>query len=110
MPHLKFRGIEKEKIISQSKFIIDELTKIVGCEREWFTLEHILTEYIFDGKIIDGGITFVEIFWFPREKEIKDKVANFLTKKLKELNNDRDVTVIFFSLVGENYYDNGTHF
>ncbi len=109
MPHIKFRGIKKEIIIDNSKEIIDTLTSIVGCERSWFTLEHIDTEYIFDGNIIPG-ITFAEFFWFERDKETKDKAAEFLTTFLMKLNNKNDTTVIFFPLTGENYYDNGVHF
>lgn len=109
MPHIKFRGIEKEKIVMHSKEIIDGLTDIVKCDRTWFTLEHTETEYIFDGEIIPG-YTFAEIFWFPREQELKDKFATFLTDILKKINNNNDTTIIFFPLVGDNYYDNGKHF
>ncbi len=109
MPHIKFRGIAKSKILENSKEIVDELTKIVGCDRTWFTLEHIDTEYFFDGAIIKG-ITFAEIAWFPRDQKVKDEVATFLTKILKRLNDNNDVTVIFTDLVGVNYYDNGVHF
>lgn len=109
MPHLKFRGIKKELIIENSKEIIDGLTSIVKCDREWFTLEHNETEYIFDGKIIPG-YTFAEVFWFPRDKETKDKFATFLTETLKRINNNNDTCIMFFDLVGENYYDNGKHF
>ena len=47
MPHLKIRGIEKNLIVENSKEIIDKLTKIIGCDRNWFTIEHQNTEYIF---------------------------------------------------------------
>lgn len=109
MPHIKFRGIEKNKIVENSNEIIDGLTNIIKCHRSWFTLEHQETQYIFDGKFIQG-YTFAEIFWFPREKEIKDQVAKYLTNILKQINNNNDTTIIFFPLTGENYYDNGEHF
>ncbi|MGL6064032.1 MAG: DUF1904 domain-containing protein [Fusobacteriaceae bacterium] len=109
MPHIKFRGIQKEKIISNSKEIIDNLTNLIGCDRNWFTLEHIETEYIFDGKIVQG-YTFVDVFWFEREKETQDKVAEFITIFLKKINDNNDITVIFNPLIGKNYYDNGVHF
>ncbi|MGL5656546.1 MAG: DUF1904 domain-containing protein [Fusobacteriaceae bacterium] len=109
MPHLKFRGIKKELLIENSKEIIDGLTDIVKCDRTWFTLEHLETEYIFDGKLVPG-YTFAEVFWFPREKEVKDQFAKFLTDLLKKINNNNDTCVMFFDLIGENYYDNGEHF
>lgn len=109
MPHIKFRGIAKAKIVEHSKEIVDSLTEIVGCNREWFTLEHLETEYIFDGGIV-SGYTFAEVFWFPREKAVKDRFAKSLTEILKRINDNNDTTVIFFPLEGENYYDNGEHF
>lgn len=109
MPHLKIRGIEKKLIIDNSKEIVDGLTKIVECDRDWFTLECYPTEYIFDGKIIDG-YTFVEIYWFERTREVKKQVAEFLTKFIKKINDDKDCCIMFFPLSGDNYCDNGEFF
>lgn len=109
MPHLKIRGIEKKLIIENSKEIIDNLTEIIGCDRTWFTIEHQETEYIYDGKIVDG-YTFVEIYWFERTKEVKKEVAAFLTKFIKKINNDKDCCIVFSPLEGENYCDNGEFF
>lgn len=109
MPHIKFRGIAKDKILENSKEIVDGLTEIIKCDRTWFTLEHIETEYIFDGKTVPG-YTFAEILWFERDKETKDAAAKFLTEILKRINDGNDTTIIFFPLQGENYYDNGVHF
>ncbi len=109
MPHLKFRGIDKKVLIENSKELIDGLTEIIACNRDWFTVEHIETEYIFDGRIVSGYI-FVEVSWFERDKETKNKTADFLTKFCKKYSSNRDTTVIFYPLLGENYYDNGEHF
>lgn len=109
MPHLKIRGIKKEIIVENSKELIDGLTDIVKCDRNWFTIEHLDTEYIFDGKIVDG-YTFVEVFWFERTPEVKREFADFVTKFIKKYNNDRDCCVIFFPLKGDNYCDNGEFF
>lgn len=109
MPHLKFRGIDKKILIENSKELIDGLTSIVRCDRTWFTLEHIETEYIFDGAIVPG-YTFVDVAWFDRGQEAKDLVADFITKFCKKLTDNNDTTVIFYPLEGSNYYDNGEHF
>lgn len=109
MPHLKVRGLEKKKLVEKSKEIIDGLTEIIRCDRTWFTIEHVDTEYIFDGKIQEG-YSFVELYWFERGKEVKEKVAEFLTRKIKEINGKRDSCIIFFPLLGENYCDNGEFF
>lgn len=109
MPHLKIRGIEKKLIIENSKEIVDKLTDIVGCERSWFTIEHQETEYIFDGKLIEGYI-FVEVYWFPREEKVKKKLADYLTKIMKRISGNKDCCIIFFELSGDNYCDNGEFF
>ena len=106
MPHLKVRGLEKKVLIEKSKEIIDGLTEIIQCDRTWFTIEHIDTEYIFDGKIQEG-YSFIELYWFERGEEIKKRVAAFLTEKMKEMNGNKDACIIFFPLLGENYCDNG---
>ena len=82
MPHLKVRGMDKKALIENSKEIIDGLTEIIKCDRTWFTIEHIDTEYIYDGKIVDG-YTFVELYWFERTPEVKATVGEFLTKAIK---------------------------
>ena len=103
-------GVNKVyKLVKNSKEIIDELTKIIGCDRNWFTIEHQNTEYIFDGKIVDG-YTFVELYWFARDEKIKKEVADFLTKFIKKINNNKDCCIIFFTLTGDNYCDNGKFF
>ncbi len=109
MPHLKIRGIDKNLIVKNSTRLIDGLTEIIKCDRNWFTLEHIETEYIFDGKIVEGS-TFIELFWFDRGKDVKKQVADFLISFLKNINQNKDCTVIFFPLHGEDYCENGTFF
>ena len=109
MPHLKVRGMDKKALIENSKEIIDGLTEIIKCDRTWFTIEHMDTEYIYDGKIVDG-YTFVELYWFERTPEVKAMVGEFLTKKKKKINGDKDCCIIFFPLLGENYCDNGIFF
>lgn len=109
MPHLKVRGMDKKALIENSKEIIDGLTEIIKCDRTWFTIEHIDTEYIYDGKIVDG-YTFVELYWFERTPEVKATVGEFLTKAIKKINEDKDCCIIFFPLLGENYCDNGIFF
>ena len=44
MPHLKVRGMDKKALIENSKKIIDGLTNIIKCDRNWFAIEHIDTD------------------------------------------------------------------
>lgn len=109
MPHLIFRGIAKQDLIDHSKELIDGLTRLIQCDRTWFTVEHRETEYIFDCAIVPG-YTFVDVSWFDRGQEVQDQVADFLTKFCKRWTNGNDTTIIFHALEGKNYYDNGVHF
>jgi len=109
MPHIKLRGVPKGELVKNSTEIIDALAEIITCDRTWFTLEHIESEYIFDGEIT-YGCTFAEVFWFERGEVIKTLTAQCLTKILKKINNNNDVTILFFALTGDNYYENGEHF
>ena len=110
MPHLKIRGIDKKLIVDNSKEMLDSLVDIIGCDRNWFTIEHLDTEYIFDGKISKKEYAFVEIYWFERESKVKKSVAEYLTNFLKSINNNDNCCIIFFPLLGENYCDNGEFF
>lgn len=49
MPQLIIRGMKKEHIQAISKVMVDELTSIVGCPRDYFTIELLETHFIQDG-------------------------------------------------------------
>ncbi len=108
MPHLRFRGMPKEELLSLSKAILDELEQIIGSPRDHFTLEYIHSDFIMDGKIA-SGYPFVEMLWFNRGQVVQDQVARSLTKLIKPKGYE-DVCVIFTSLQEDKYYENGEHF
>jgi len=108
MPQLKIRGIEAEKIKRISKDLVNDLTEIVGCPRDYFTIECYNTTSIFDGEIVDT-YPFIEVAWFDRGQEIQDKVAKTITKYIQTL--DIESLDIAFTIFEENrYYENGEHF
>lgn len=109
MPHMRFRGIEIDLVKKISKDLVDGLTEIVACEREWFTLEHIQSNFIKDGED-NQGHPFVEILWFDRGLDTKTKVSKFITKLISIENNYPTITVIFTNLEGTDYFENGEHF
>lgn len=107
MPMLRFRGIEKEELLVKSTTLLDQLELLVGCPRDYFTLELLKSNYIFDGNLISQP-TFIEVHWFDRGQEVQDKVAKALTSLFQE---DRDFLEIYFTNLKENnYYENGTHY
>jgi hypothetical protein len=108
MPQIKIRGIEKEKIFSISTELINELENIIGCPKDYFTLEHVSSEFIKEGALYES-YPFVEVAWFDRGQEIQDKVAECINSFIHSIgciNVD-----IFFTIFKENcYYENGKHF
>ncbi|MGF7058746.1 DUF1904 domain-containing protein [Brassicibacter mesophilus] len=108
MPQLKFRGVKVEDICTISISLVDQLENILKCPREYFTLEHIPSTFINEGKI-SNGYPFIEVAWFDRGQEIQDKVAEIITEELK--NAGYSACDIFFTLFKESsYYENGKHF
>lgn len=108
MPQLKIRGIKVDDICKISTQLIDELEKIIGCPRNYFTIEHIGSTFIKDGNISEG-YPFVEILWFDRGQEIQDKTAKIITNLINELGYKN--IDLFFTPIKENlYYENGEHF
>lgn len=106
MPHLKIRGVSRDALMQQSTELVDGLTAIVGCPRDWFTVEHQETKYIVDGRLTDG-YAFCEVYWFERDDETKHKVGEYIIGQLKKMHNHGDCCVIFFPMKGSDYCDNG---
>ncbi|MPQ44218.1 DUF1904 family protein [Clostridium tarantellae] len=107
MPMLKIKGIKESEILKESKDLIDELEVIIGCPRDYFTIELIKSNFIMDGKKVLAPC-MVEVAWFDRGQDIQDKVAKVITKYLKKDNKCLDV--IFYKLSENDYYENGEHF
>ncbi len=108
MPQLLFRGIEKENIIRVSKDLVKDLVEIIGCPSDYFTLEHVPTSFVSEGETI-SGTPLVQINWFDRGPEIRDKVAANVTQHLLK-SGCGSVDVYFIDLKAEAYYENGKHF
>lgn len=107
MPMLKIKGIEKPEIIKESTTLIDELQDLIGCPRDYFTIEVISNEYIRDGSFT-APPALIEVAWFDRGQEIQDRAAKIITQHFKS--DDKGLDVIFHSLKNNCYYENGEHF
>lgn len=100
--------MSKDKITGFSKALVDELTEVIQCPRDYFTLELVETTYIFDGEEVQG-YPFIEVFWFDRGQNVQDKTAEIITKYVQQAGYpDSDIS---FTVFKENcYYENGKHF
>jgi len=109
MPHLIFKGIKKEDVVSIEKDLIQVLSLIIDCPVDHFTVEWQETMFISGGLENTGGYPFITIHWFNRPEHQEQAVASHLTKIIK-LKGYSDVCVYFNDLIPEKYYENGVSF
>lgn len=107
MPMLRIRGIEEIQIKTMSTVLVDELATLVGCPRDYFTLELVQSTYFFDGEIVPQQ-PLVEVLWFDRGQDIQDQVAKCIVKYLQV--DAAGLEVYFIPLQQKNYYENGEHY
>lgn len=108
MPQLKFRGIKQEALCTISKLLVDQLENLLKCPRSYFTLEHIPSTFISEGKILEG-YPFVEVAWFDGGQDTQDKTAEIITSILKNAGYPNcDISFTLFNKTA--YYENGKHF
>lgn len=108
MPHLRFRSVKVETVqkISQQS---SELASLIQTSADNFTFELISTQFFETGKSANS-YPFVEVLWFSRSQELKQKTADFLTEKIKTFEEASDVCVVFNEIKKENYFENGKSF
>lgn len=109
MPHLRFRALNQEQTQKLSQDLLPELAQIVNTAEDNFTFELVDTQFFYKGKTTES-FPFVEVFWFERPQEVQDKVATFITDKVKSFSKADDVVVVFTELKKSSYYENGKHF
>ena len=108
MPQIKMRGVDLEKVCAGSKEMIDNLEEIIGCPRDYFTIEWVPSTFVCDGGIVPG-YPFVEVVWFDRGQKIQDQVAREITRFVHEMGYS-SVDVYFHALEKNSYYENGVSF
>ncbi|WP_421617048.1 DUF1904 family protein [Brevibacillus sp. TJ4] len=108
MPHLLVRGIKAEQMAAISEPLTEELAAICQCGTDNFTIECLHTTGVFAGKIVDS-FPFIQVSWFERGQEVRDKFAETVTRHVLSLGVP-EVEVAFTSFEKESYYANGKHF
>lgn len=108
MPQIKIRGVEPQELCKISKGLVDRLTEVIGCPRDYFTIEQVHSTAIRDGEIVPGA-PFVEVAWFDRGQEVQDTVAQEITAQLKSIG-IASVDIAFLTFERHRYYENGEHF
>lgn len=110
MPHLRFRGIERDALMQLSGPLVEQLSALTGAPVAHFTIERVQTEFIISGEAV-AGYPFVELMWFDRGQAIQDQAAQLITEQVKaQVGAAVDVAVIVLPLTRSAYYDNGHHY
>lgn len=108
MPQIIIKGMEVEKVKAFSKPLVDELQEIIGCPRDYFTIEVTASTFVMDGTQID--ITpFVEVKWFDRGQAVQDKAAVAICRHIQSAGYG-DVETFFTVLEESKYYENESHY
>jgi Domain of unknown function (DUF1904). len=108
MPQIIIKGMELDKIKAISKPLVDELQLIVGCPRDYFTIEAVAGAFIMDGKQVEIS-PLVQVKWFDRGQEAQDKTAAVICRHIMSAGYSHVET--FFTVLEESkYYENEIHY
>lgn len=109
MPHIIFKGIDMEDVKRIEKLIVKEISILVNCPVDHFTVEWTPTIFITQGVENTGGYPFVNINWFKRSREQRDEAAKIITNQILDLGYT-NVCVYFNEIEPSAYYENGMHY
>lgn len=108
MPHLLFRGLEAEKLQQISRPLVDVLAKVCSCGRDNFTLECMNTTGVWEGEQVPS-FPFVEVSWFERGDEVRDRFAEAVDRLVKTLGVP-EFEIAFRTYEEKAYYIDGVRF
>lgn len=108
MPQIIIRGMKQDDIQAIHCGLVDELTQIIGCPRDYFTVEAPATVFFAEG--VEGTVyPLVQVNWFDRGQAMRDSVATAIDRHIRKAGYDH-VEVFFIPLAKDSYYENGSHF
>ena len=105
MPHLVIRGLSIEEMKEISVPLVKELAEICECGTDNFTFEVPHSTFVYNGEEIPA-FPLIEVKWFERGQEIREKFAQAITQKIMLTGVD-EVEVVFIPYVKTAYYING---
>lgn len=109
MPHIRVRGMSPAQVQTLSQDLVEGLAAIVNTSPDNFTIEHVPTQFYAHGHP-EAGYPIMEVWWFERPADIKQKTAEHLTASVRRIMPQSDVVVIFHPLGKADYFENGRHF
>lgn len=108
MPQLIFKGVKESDVKSLSKTLSKDLSKLMDTPVDWFVFEHVEASFFVNGESTKL-YPMVEVKWFCRGEDIKNKTAVIINNELNKLNY-KETEVFFYEHKKENYYENGEHY
>lgn len=116
MPNMKCSGFEVDQVRELSGEVSETLAKVIECPIDWITFAVTSSdkELFCNGQQLQNEV-FVDVEWFDRGTEIKDKVASIITQGVRTIGKKgnlvfENITVVFTDLKKTDYYENGKHF
>lgn len=106
MPHLVVRGVSSDSLQSVAPVLVGQLAELCECGTDNFTVSGLHTTIAWGGSPEDPPFAFVEVGWFERGNDIRDRFARLVTESLVPLG-FAEVEVVFVAYREEAYYING---
>ncbi|WP_338552590.1 DUF1904 family protein [Paenibacillus sp. KS-LC4] len=109
MPHLLFRGVPVPGLRSIAPELVQELAVLCECGVDNFTIECLATTSIYGGTEPNLSFPFIEVGWFERGQEVRDRFAAIVHQYMEKLGSGE--AEIAFRTYSENaYYIEGKPF
>ena len=108
MPHLLIRGVDADRLATVSEALVAELAEICACPEDYILLECLHTTAVFGGERV-ASYPFVEVAWFERGIEVRDRAAACIDRHIRSLGAD-EMEIAFRTYEKDAYYANGERF
>ncbi len=108
MPQIICKGLKEKEVMAMSDSLSYELAEIMDTPRDWFIFEHIDRKCYVAGSKAEGDV-MIDIWWFDRGQEIKDKTALAVDKAVRDMGYSQ-IEIAFNNYREESYYENGKHY
>ena len=109
MPHIRIRALSIEQIKTLGQPLCEQLAYVMQTPLDNFTVEKIDSQFFQNGKSVPGD-AMIEIHWFDRGQNIQDLSAQKIIEIFRKLIGPQDLSVVFFDIPKNRYYENGKHF
>lgn len=107
MPHLLIRGVPAERLQAASPSLVRQLAELCACGTDNFTVNCLHATSVYGGGPDEPPFAFVEVGWFERGQDIRNRFAAIVTRSLMDLDIP-EVEVVFQAYREDGYYINGT--